>query len=68
MAHIEIKARKYIDGTQAQKIIDKGTVIAVLTTGTISQPAKDKFDEANIAWCEKVSEQEFMESEAKEEE
>lgn len=68
MPYIEIKARKYIDSTDAQKIIDKGTVVALLTTGRISKPAKKKLDEANIAWAENVSEQEFMESEAQEEE
>lgn len=68
MSHIEIKTRKYIDSTLAKKIINKGTIIALLTTGRISKPAKEKLDEANIAWAENVPEREFMESEAQEEE
>ena len=67
MAHIEIKTKKNIYPGEAQKIIDKGTVTAILTTGTISPKAKALFEEANIAWAENVPEKEFMESEAKEE-
>ena len=67
MSYIEIKTRKYIDSTLAQKIIDKGTVRAILTTGTITKPAKTLFDDAHIAWAENIPESEFMEREAQEE-
>jgi len=67
MPHIEIKTLGNIYPGQAKKIIDKQTVVAVITTGTISQSAKELFDQAGIAWAENVPESEFMESEAKEE-
>lgn len=67
MPHIEIKTKENIFPGDAQKIIDKKTVVAVITTGTISLSAKNLFDEAGIAWAEKVPETEFRESEAKEE-
>jgi len=67
MPHIEIKTKENIYPGEAQKIIDKQTVVAVITTGTISQSAKELFDQAGIAWAENVPETEFMESEAKEE-
>lgn len=67
MPHIEIKTKKNIYPGEAQKIIDKGTVSGILTTGTISPKAKKLFDRANIAWAENIPEREFMESEAKEE-
>lgn len=60
MSYIEIKTRKYIDAALAQQIIDKQTVIAILTTGKISAPAKKLFDEANIAWAENIAEKHFM--------
>jgi len=66
MPSIEIKTRKVIDSTLAQKIIDKGEVSAVLTTGRITKPAKKKFDESDVAWAENIEEQKFLESEAKE--
>lgn len=67
MPYIEVKTRKVIDSTLAQKIINKGGVTAVITTGKITKPAKAKFDEADIAWKEYVTENSFIESEAKEE-
>lgn len=67
MPHIEIKSKKNIYPSEARKIIDKQTVVAVITTGTISPDAKKLFDQAGIAWAENVPETEFMESEAKEE-
>ena len=67
MPHIEIKTRNNIYPGEAKKIIAKGTVIGVLTTGTISPNAKKLFDDAEIAWAENVPETEFMESEAQEE-
>jgi hypothetical protein len=67
MPYIEIKTRKTIDGTLAQKIINKGSVIAVITTGKITKPAKDLFDKNDIAWAENIPEREFMDREALEE-
>ncbi len=67
MPYIEIKTRKQIDSTLAQKIIDKGCVSAVLTTGKITAPAKKLFDKYDIAYAENVPENKFMESEAQEE-
>ncbi len=67
MSHLEIKTRKEIGSTLAQKIIDKGTVSAILTTGKITRPAQILFDKADIAWAQNIPEREFMESEAKEE-
>ncbi|MCF4968678.1 hypothetical protein [Nostoc sp. CMAA1605] len=67
MPHIEIKTRKLIDSTLAQKMVDKGTIVSILTTGKITKPAKDLFDHAGIAWAENIPEREFMEIEAQEE-
>ncbi|MDH6105642.1 hypothetical protein NWP22_07150 [Anabaenopsis tanganyikae CS-531] len=66
MPHIEIKTRKIIDSTLAKKIIDKGDVSAVLTTGKITKPAKSLFDEHDVAYAENIPENEFMESKAEE--
>ncbi len=66
MPYIEIKTKKTIYPGEAQKIINKGTVIALLTTGTISPNAKQLLDKAQIAWAENVPESEFMESESQE--
>ena len=60
MSYIEIKTRKYIDAALAQQIINKQTVIGVLTTGKISTPAKKLFEQAGIAWAENISEKYFM--------
>ena len=54
MPHIEIKTKENIFPGDAQKIIDKKTVVAVITTETISLSAKKVFDQAGIAWAEKV--------------
>ena len=62
MAYLEIKTRKYIDVTLAQQIIDKKTVIGILTTGKISMPAKKLLDQAGIAWAEHISEKQFMDA------
>lgn len=67
MPYIEIKTKKTIYPGEAQKIINKGTIIAVLTTGRISPNAKKLLDKAQIAWAENVPESEFMESESQEE-
>ncbi len=67
MPYIEIKTRKQIDSTLAQKIINKQCVSAVLTTGVITKPAKKLFDDNDVAYAENVPERIFMESEAQEE-
>lgn len=67
MPYIEIKTRKQIDSTLAKKIISKGGVSAILTTGIITKPAKKLFDEYDIAYAENVPENKFIESEAQEE-
>ena len=67
MPYIEIKTRKQIDSTLAKKIINKGSVSAILTTGKITKPAKKLFDESDIAYAENVPENIFVESEAQEE-
>ncbi|NJK68335.1 MAG: hypothetical protein HC789_16315 [Microcoleus sp. CSU_2_2] len=63
--HLEIKTR-YIHAGLAKKIIHKGTVIGVVTTKTISEPAKKLFDNADIAWAENIPESAFMPSELEE--
>ncbi len=60
MAYIEIKARKYVDATLAQSIVDKQCVIGVLCAGRISAPAKRVLDRAGIAWAEEIPEAYFL--------
>jgi hypothetical protein len=57
--HVEIKACEYIGGPDAKKIVDKGTVFGVITTGKIRKPAKERFDAANIDYAENVPEDEI---------
>ncbi len=59
---MEIKAHKTktIDSTLAKKLIAKQTVVGVVTTGKITQPAKRLFDEADIAWVENFPESELI--------
>ncbi|MBE9116903.1 hypothetical protein IQ249_13430 [Lusitaniella coriacea LEGE 07157] len=64
MLYIEIKTRKQIDSTLARKIVNKGCVSAVLTTGKITKPAKKLFDEYDIAYAENIPENIFTKSEA----
>ncbi len=66
MPYIEVKTRKYIDATLAQYIIDKRTVIGVVTTGKSSTPAKKMFDLCGIAWAENIAEEKFMPPDAME--
>lgn len=63
--HLEIKTR-YIHAGLAKKIINKGSVIGVVTTNKISEPAKKLFDDEDIAWAENIPESEFMQSELEE--
>lgn len=60
--YIEIKAytSKSIDSTLAKKLIAKETVIGVVTTGKITQPAKNLLNEADIAWIENFPETELQ--------
>jgi hypothetical protein len=67
MAYLEIKTLKNLYPGDAKKIIAKGSVIGVITTGTISPKAKEMLNEAGIAWVENIPEREFMESEVQEE-
>lgn len=60
MPYLEIKTRSRIDIGLAQKIVAKGAVIAIITTGVISSSAKSLFNENRIAWAENIPEQEFM--------
>ena len=46
--YIEIKAKANIYPSEANAIAAKGTIFAVLTTGTISPKAKELFDAAEI--------------------
>ncbi|MEG4806536.1 hypothetical protein QUA82_02290 [Microcoleus sp. F8-D3] len=67
--HIEIKAwkTKKIDSTKAKEICQKGTVIEVITTGKITQPAKAVFDKADVGWVENFPESELLNREGQEE-
>lgn len=67
MAYLEIKARKNLYRGDARKIIEKGSIVGVITTGKISREAKKMFDESGIAWAENIPEQEFMDSVTREE-
>ncbi|WP_072620529.1 hypothetical protein [Spirulina major] len=67
MQYVEVKTRKFIYPGLARTLIAKGSIAAVVTTGQISQTAKMLFDEAGIAWAERIPEAEFMTVEAEEE-
>lgn len=56
--HIEIKSGKQLRKAAAQKIVDKGTIFGVVTTGKIIDSAKEIFDTANIDYAENVPEDE----------
>ncbi len=60
MPYIEVKTRKKIGLTLARKIVNKGNISAVLTTGAITDKAKKIFDEYDIAYAENVPDREFM--------
>ncbi|HLP88659.1 MAG TPA: hypothetical protein VK184_08740 [Nostocaceae cyanobacterium] len=63
MPYIEIKTSQKLGLTAARKIVEKGCVSAVLTTGRITEPAKKLFDDYDIAYAENIPEKEFMELE-----
>jgi len=67
MPYIEIKTREKIGLPIARKIVNKGGVSAVLSTGRITDEAKKLFEEYDIAYAENVREIEFKASEAQEE-
>jgi hypothetical protein len=56
--HIEIKASKELRKATAQKIVDKGSIFGVITTGKIVPSAKKLFDAAAIDYAENVPEDE----------
>jgi hypothetical protein len=45
-----------VTSTLARKLIQKATVVGVVTTAIIAKPAKVLFDEADIAWIENFPE------------
>jgi len=52
---IEIKAGSTpLNSSDAKTIIDKGTVEAVVKAGRITKPAKELFEEYDIAYAENV--------------
>ncbi|GAB4462278.1 MAG: hypothetical protein OHK0037_12930 [Elainellaceae cyanobacterium] len=63
MPYIEIKTRRQIDSALARKIVNKGNVSAVLTTGFITKPAKALFDQYDIAYAENIPDTVFSNSE-----
>ena len=67
--YIEVKAwtKKKIDSTMAKKIRDKGSVAGVITTSGITKPAKEVFDDADIAYVENFPEAELLNQEDQEE-
>ena len=64
--HIEIKGGK-VGKRDAEKIIQKETIIGVVAGDKISPKARKLLDDAGIPYAQ-VQESEFMESEAQEEE
>ena len=63
--YIEVKAycATTVTSTLARKLIQKATVMGVVTTGTMTKPAKALLDEADIAWIEKFPEDELYQRE-----
>ncbi|GJD16468.1 hypothetical protein RIVM261_014240 [Rivularia sp. IAM M-261] len=59
MPYIEIKTREVLGLVRAKKIVAKGSVSAVLTTGKITKEARKLFNEHDIAYAENVPESEF---------
>jgi hypothetical protein len=56
--YIEIKAYSTttVTAALARRLVQKSTVMGVVTTGHITNPAKALFDEADIAWIERFPE------------
>lgn len=57
--HLEIKTQ-YLYGKEVELIIQKGTVIGIVSASNISQPSRLKLDQAGIAYVENVPLSEFM--------
>jgi hypothetical protein len=56
--HLEIKTQ-YLYGKEVELIIQKGTVIGIVSANNISQPSRLKLDQAGIAYTENVPLTEF---------
>jgi hypothetical protein len=56
--YIEIKAYSTttVTSTLARRLIEKSTVMGVVTTAGITKPAKELLDRADIAWIERFPE------------
>jgi hypothetical protein len=56
--YIEIKAYSTttVTSTLARRLIEKSTVMGVVTTAGITKPAKELLDQADIAWIERFPE------------
>jgi hypothetical protein len=60
MPYVEVKTRETINRGLALSLIEKGTISAVITTGTINPIAKKLFDEAGITWVENIPDSELV--------
>lgn len=60
--HIEIKTR-YLYGNEVNKIIEKQTVIGLVSASQISKTGKQKFNASGIVFAENIPEIEFMQEE-----
>jgi hypothetical protein len=57
--HLEIKTR-YIYGKEVDRVIDKQTIIGLVSASRISQIGKQKFNASGIVFAENIPEPEFM--------
>ena len=46
---------------EPKSLIERGTIIGIVTADKISKPAKKLLDAAGITWAENVSEADFIE-------
>lgn len=58
--HLEIKSA-YIYGHDIDEIIDKTTVVAVVSSSNISKPGKRKLNASGVVYVENVPKSEFVE-------
>ncbi|MEQ8464741.1 hypothetical protein [Coleofasciculus sp. E1-EBD-02] len=56
--HLEIKTQ-YLYGKEVDIIINQGTVIGIVSANRISQPSKQKLNQAGIAFAENIPESTF---------
>ena len=56
MPYIEVKTRQKIGLTIIRKIVAKGCVSGIVTTGTITVQAKEFLEANNIAYAENILE------------